>query len=133
MLNKQHARAVVLSLRLKEISIIRRSIEAVPLNDISTVARFIPLTYLGTLLGAINGFLESTPHLEFLLEWCQVLSLKTIFSEDHQLLNFIATLIEESPLLKNRDTVLTRHCVCRRYVLPMEELFWPRISSYCLS
>ncbi|BBM99000.1 periodic tryptophan protein 2 [Marchantia polymorpha subsp. ruderalis] len=101
MLNKQHARAVVLSLRLKEISIIRRSIEAVPLNDISTVARFIPLTYLGTLLGAINGFLESTPHLEFLLEWCQEICVahgRAILAKNKQLL----------PLLRSLQKSLTR-------------------------
>jgi hypothetical protein len=61
-----------MALRLKEVGLIRRSIESVPLREISIVSRSIPLAYLGTLLVSLTGFLEDSPHLEFLLEWCQV-------------------------------------------------------------
>ncbi|KAL3685326.1 hypothetical protein R1sor_003348 [Riccia sorocarpa] len=101
LLKKQYSRAVVLSLRLKEVNTIRRSIEAVPLVDISTVARFIPLKYLGILLGAITGFLETTPHLEFLLEWCQEICVahgRTILTKNKELL----------PLLRSLQKSLTR-------------------------
>ncbi|CAM6092951.1 unnamed protein product [Calypogeia fissa] len=68
---QQYSRAVVLALRLKEVSLIRRSTESVPFGVISTVSRSVPLSYLGTLLVALTGFLDNSPHLEFLLEWCQ--------------------------------------------------------------
>ncbi|KAL2653450.1 hypothetical protein R1flu_021578 [Riccia fluitans] len=117
LLKKQYSRAVVLSLRLKEVNTIRRSIEAVPPIDISTVVRFIPLKYLGILLGAITGFLESTPHLEFLLEWCQEICMahgRTILTKNKELLHLLRSL-QKSLTRMHED--LASVCSTNQYLL----------------
>ncbi len=71
----QHARALILALRLNEFSLIRKCVEAVPPWEISDITRAIPPSHLGTLCTILAEFLDKSPHLEFLLQWCEVCSL----------------------------------------------------------
>eukprot|EP01018_Ginkgo_biloba_P039807 Gb_23048 [translate_table: standard] len=69
----QHLRALVLALRLNEASLIRKCVLYVPPKDVVTVAAAIPSSYLRRLFEVFAEYLESSPHLEFLLQWCQEL------------------------------------------------------------
>ncbi|KAL5729517.1 U3 snoRNP protein [Ranunculus cassubicifolius] len=66
-------RALLLSLRLNEDSLIRKCLLSVKPIDIPAVASSIPIRYLKRLIEALAELLESCPHLEFILSWCQEL------------------------------------------------------------
>ncbi|PIA65537.1 hypothetical protein AQUCO_00100792v1 [Aquilegia coerulea] len=70
----QPKRALLLSLRLNEDSLIKKCIITVKPVDIPAVASSIPLRYLRRLIEALANLLENSPHLEFILSWCQELS-----------------------------------------------------------
>ena len=69
---KRPTRALQLALRLNEPALLRRAVEAVPPGDIALALRAVPTTRLGALLTALAVYLEQSPHLEFVLKWCQV-------------------------------------------------------------
>ncbi|KAK1264557.1 hypothetical protein QJS04_geneDACA015656 [Acorus gramineus] len=71
--NAQLQRALLLSLRLNEESLIKKCILSVKLLDIPAVAASIPVRYLQRLIEVFSDLLENCPHLEFLLQWCQEL------------------------------------------------------------
>lgn len=68
----QPDRALILSLRLNEDALIRKCIIAVRPVDIPAVISSIPFKYLQRLIEAFAELLETCPHLEFVLRWCQV-------------------------------------------------------------
>lgn len=70
---QQSSRALILSLRLNEDSLIKKCILAVTPGDIPVVTSSVPLRYLQRLIEAFADLLESCPHLEFILRWCQEL------------------------------------------------------------
>ncbi|EFJ11421.1 hypothetical protein SELMODRAFT_426343 [Selaginella moellendorffii] len=65
--SKRYSRALMLALRLNELLLIQKCVEAVDISVISAVVCNISLSYLGD---ALAQYLEKTPHLEFLLELC---------------------------------------------------------------
>ncbi|KAK1588701.1 hypothetical protein Q3G72_026191 [Acer saccharum] len=69
----QPSQALILSLRLNEDSLIKKCIFAVGPVDIPAVASSIPQRYMQRLMEALAELLESCPHLEFVLRWCQEL------------------------------------------------------------
>ncbi|XP_078431883.1 periodic tryptophan protein 2 [Wolffia australiana] len=69
----QPQRALLLSLRLNEDSLIKKCILSVNPSDIPAVASAIPHKYLQRLVKAFADLLESCPHLELVLIWCQEL------------------------------------------------------------
>jgi len=70
----QPNRALILSLPLNEDSLIKKCIFSVSPLDIPAVASSVPYRYLQRLIEAFSDLLESCPHLEFILRWCQVLT-----------------------------------------------------------
>ncbi|XP_058226771.1 periodic tryptophan protein 2 [Rhododendron vialii] len=69
----QPSRALILSLRLNEDSLIKKCIVAVSPEAIPVVASAVPFRYLQRLIEAFAELLESCPHLEFILRWSQEL------------------------------------------------------------
>lgn len=69
----QHLRALVLSLRLNDASLIKKCIICVQPKDVATIAAAVPSKYLRRLIETFAEYLEGSPHLEFLLQWCQEL------------------------------------------------------------
>uniref|UniRef100_A0A1D1ZDQ3 Periodic tryptophan protein 2 n=1 Tax=Anthurium amnicola TaxID=1678845 RepID=A0A1D1ZDQ3_9ARAE len=67
----QQQRALLLSLRLNEDSIIKKCIISVNVLDIRAVVSSVPFKYLQRLVKALADLLENCPHVELLLEWCQ--------------------------------------------------------------
>ncbi|XP_062008257.1 periodic tryptophan protein 2 [Rosa rugosa] len=68
---EQVTKALILSLRLNEDSLIKKCIFAVNSIDIPMVASSIPNRYLERLIEVFAHLLEKCPHLEFILKWCQ--------------------------------------------------------------
>ena len=75
----QPSRALILSLRLNEDTLIKKCIFAVSPVDIPAVVSSVPLRYLQRLIEAFADLLESCPYLEFILRWCQVFYITLIF------------------------------------------------------
>ncbi|XP_057968885.1 periodic tryptophan protein 2 [Malania oleifera] len=73
LIEDQPSRALILSLRLNEDSLIKKCIFAVSPVDIPVIASSVPFRYLQRLIEAFADLLESCPHLEFILRWCQEL------------------------------------------------------------
>ncbi|KAJ4821206.1 Periodic tryptophan protein 2-like protein [Rhynchospora pubera] len=69
----QKQRALLLSLRLNEDSLIKKCIFAVSPLNVPAVCSSVPFKYLQRLIEAFADLLESCPHLEFILQWCQEL------------------------------------------------------------
>ncbi|KZV39552.1 periodic tryptophan protein 2 [Dorcoceras hygrometricum] len=69
----QPKRALFLSLRMNEDTLIKKCILTVAPLDISDVASSVPVKYLQRLVEALADLLENCPHLEFILRWCQEL------------------------------------------------------------
>uniref|UniRef100_A0A0V0IW21 Putative periodic tryptophan protein 2-like n=1 Tax=Solanum chacoense TaxID=4108 RepID=A0A0V0IW21_SOLCH len=69
----QTSRAVILSLRLNEDSLIKKCIIGVSPADIPAVASSVPVKYIQRLVEALASLLENCPHMEFILRWCQEL------------------------------------------------------------
>ncbi|PHT47229.1 hypothetical protein CQW23_11437 [Capsicum baccatum] len=69
----QSSRALILSLRLNEDSLIKKCIFGVSPVDIPAVASSVPFKYIQRLVEALAYLLENCQHLEFILEWCQEL------------------------------------------------------------
>ncbi|XP_021298575.1 periodic tryptophan protein 2 homolog [Herrania umbratica] len=69
----QPSRALILSLRLNEDTLIKKCIFSVSPIDVPAVASSIPCRYLQRLIEALADLLERCPHLEFVLCWCQEL------------------------------------------------------------
>ncbi|RZC66734.1 hypothetical protein C5167_010421 [Papaver somniferum] len=67
----QHQRALLLSFRLNEDSLIKHCIMSVKPSDIPAIASSIPFRYLQRLMEALSNLLENSPYLEFILRWCQ--------------------------------------------------------------
>ncbi|KAJ8452785.1 hypothetical protein Cgig2_014548 [Carnegiea gigantea] len=67
----QPSRALILSLRLNEDSLIKKCVLAVNPADIPAVASSIPFRYLQRLIEAVTDLMEGCPFLEFILRWCQ--------------------------------------------------------------
>ncbi|KAL3631821.1 U3 snoRNP protein [Castilleja foliolosa] len=67
----QPKRALILSLRMNEDTLIKKCIVSVIPPDIPAVALAVPVRYLQRLVEALADLLEKCPHLEFILRWCQ--------------------------------------------------------------
>ncbi|KAL8151638.1 hypothetical protein V2J09_021446 [Rumex salicifolius] len=67
----QFSRALILSLRLNEDSLIKKCILCVNPGDIPAVAASIPSRYVKRLVEAFAELIETCPYLEFILQWCQ--------------------------------------------------------------
>jgi periodic tryptophan protein 2 len=68
----QQQRALLLSLRLNEDSLIKKCIFSVDPSNVRAICSSTPLKYLQRLIEAFSDLLESCPHLEFILLWSQV-------------------------------------------------------------
>ncbi|CAN1126420.1 Periodic tryptophan protein 2 [Linum perenne] len=73
LIENQPRRGLILSLRLNEESLIKKCLFAVSNADVAAVASSIPQRYLQRLIDVFADLLESCPHLEFVLNWCQEL------------------------------------------------------------
>eukprot|EP00897_Mesotaenium_endlicherianum_P009036 jgi/Mesen1/8160/ME000438S07262 len=69
--SRRFAQALLLALRLNEPALVRRAVEAVPPGGIAGVVQVVPRGRLGNLLATLAQYLEQSPHVEFLLRWCQ--------------------------------------------------------------
>jgi len=69
----QQQRALLLSLRLNEDSLIKKCIFAVDPSNVRAICSSVPFKYLQRLIDAFADLLESCPHLEFILLWSQEL------------------------------------------------------------
>ncbi|KAL5201946.1 hypothetical protein ABZP36_012898 [Zizania latifolia] len=69
----QQQRALLLSLRLNEDSLIKKCIFAVDPSNVRAICSSTPLKYLQRLIESFADLLESCPHLEFILLWSQEL------------------------------------------------------------
>jgi periodic tryptophan protein 2 len=66
-------KALIMSFRLNEATLIRAVYEGIPASDIPHVARSVPTVYLPRLLRFIVNATDETPHLEFNLLWIESL------------------------------------------------------------
>ena len=68
--SKNYLKALVMSFRLNEQSIIQKVVESIPHTEVPFVVRGFPYKYLNKLLGFLSSYLSDSQHLEFNLLWC---------------------------------------------------------------
>ncbi|XP_051135826.1 periodic tryptophan protein 2 [Andrographis paniculata] len=99
--DEQPKRALILSLRMNEDALIKKCIVAVAPAEIPAVAASVPFRYLQRLVEALAALLEKSPHLEFILRWCQELCKVHGSSIQQNSRNLL-------PALKSLQKVITR-------------------------
>eukprot|EP00455_Lapot_gusevi_P017174 TRINITY_DN1909_c0_g1_i1.p1 TRINITY_DN1909_c0_g1~~TRINITY_DN1909_c0_g1_i1.p1 ORF type:complete len:233 (-),score=78.26 TRINITY_DN1909_c0_g1_i1:26-664(-) len=70
---KNFAKAFVMSLKLNERDVIVEVMERTPPAEIPLVLRSLPTHFLATVMHLLATGVDSSPHLEFYLIWCQEL------------------------------------------------------------
>ena len=70
---KDYLKALVMSFRLNDTSLIRKVYLSIPYTLIDTLARDVPRVYLARLLRFVGTEMETSRHLEFHLLWCKSL------------------------------------------------------------
>eukprot|EP00899_Mesostigma_viride_P002377 jgi/Mesvir1/1213/Mv17699-RA.2 len=65
-------KALIIAFRLNEEPLLRRCVEAVPVDAVAMTAQAVPVVYLGRLLQLLADALAESAHLEFVLRWCLV-------------------------------------------------------------
>ena len=68
-----HLKALVMSLRLSDKSLIQHAYESVPFAAIPLLVRGLPRVYLARILRFVGEQMEASPHLEFHLRWASEL------------------------------------------------------------
>jgi len=68
----EHLKALAMAIRLKDKEVVWLVMQGVPLDAVPIAARSVPRAQLGWFLGALAERLESSPHLEWHLDWCKV-------------------------------------------------------------
>jgi periodic tryptophan protein 2 len=66
---QEYAKALLMSLHLNEEDLIQRCLEGTPLTSISLVANALKDTYLKRLMELLAKKIDTSPHLEFYLQW----------------------------------------------------------------
>jgi periodic tryptophan protein 2 len=81
----QYLKALIMSFRLNDKTLIRQVYERIPYGSISLLVRELPKVYLGRLLMLLGQQMENSPHLEFALRWLnEVLSLHGRYIKENQ-------------------------------------------------
>ncbi|KAJ9617099.1 U3 snoRNP protein [Cladophialophora chaetospira] len=65
----EYLKALVMSFRLNDKTLLRQSYESVPFETVPLLVRELPRVYLGRLLMLVAQQMEGSPHLEFALRW----------------------------------------------------------------
>ena len=73
---KAYVRALLISLRLNDQSLLRHGLMSVPVSQVSTVAAALPAVVLERVLEGLVACMNDSPHLEFLLQWVRSLLVK---------------------------------------------------------
>ena len=81
---QDYLRALVMSFRLNERSLIRRTYEAIPVANVGLVVTQLPLVYLARLLRFVAQATDESAHLELNLLWIQaLLNSHGLYLKDH--------------------------------------------------
>ncbi|XP_057536205.1 periodic tryptophan protein 2 [Amaranthus tricolor] len=113
----QPSRALILSLRLNEDSLVKKCILAVNPADISAVASSIPFRYLQRLIEALTELLEGSPFLEFILRWCQEICKVHGHSIQQNSKNLLPTLKSLQKAITSSHQDLADMCSSNEYTL----------------
>ena len=71
--SNQFCESLMQSLKLNDQKLIEEVIERVPNEEIKFICKTFPITYVEKCLRALAVGLDTTPHIEFYLNWCQTL------------------------------------------------------------
>ncbi|KAK2763079.1 hypothetical protein FQN54_009712 [Arachnomyces sp. PD_36] len=71
--NPSFLKALIMSFRLNEASLIRTVYESIPSQDIPHIVRSLPTVYIPRLLRFVATATDETPHLEFNMRWIESL------------------------------------------------------------
>lgn len=113
----QPSRALALSLRLNEDSLIKKCIISVNPADLPAVASSIPFRYLQRLIEAFVDLLESCSHLEFILLWCQEICKTHGHSIQQNSRNLLPALKSLQKAITRLHTDLADTCSSNEYLL----------------
>lgn len=93
---KEYSTALMMALKLNEVSLIRQVVENVPYHDISLTLTGMPSIYVEKVLKFIASELEGTKHIQFYLKWVE-----TILTEQGEGVNALSMLPVLLMLQKN--------------------------------
>ena len=117
LLTGEHARALLLALRLNEHNLLRESVESVPSREIELLCADLPARYVERLAKFVGEEMEESPHLHFYAIWARHILLKHGGHFRQGLTEFmpVLKLLHRSLLVKSRD--ISTLCKANTYTI----------------
>lgn len=117
----EHSIALKMALHLNEFPLIRQVVEEIPYKNIVHVSRGVAGEQLERLLQAVARIAETSPHIEFYLEWCvQLLSCHGVHIEQNRV-RYMKALRSLFKSINTRSADLTKMGEENRYMLEFVE------------
>ncbi|XP_074651858.1 periodic tryptophan protein 2 homolog [Tubulanus polymorphus] len=115
--DNNYSTALMLAFRLNEQNLIQQVLETIPLQSIELICQSLPDVYVDKLLAHLGSALETSPHLEFYMNWCQ----KLLYNQGSKLKqrsqSVIAHLRAVQKILNRRKEDIGKMCDQNRYSL----------------
>ncbi|XP_037895786.1 periodic tryptophan protein 2 homolog isoform X1 [Glossina fuscipes] len=112
--NGEFSKALIMALKLNETNLIMFSLESIPFEDVQLVISDMPNEYAHRLLPIIARLLQTSPHIEFYLEWsCKLLL--TFGNKDGVFQHSSLLALHES--LSHKYEALNKICDFNKYTL----------------
>ncbi len=129
----EHARGLLLSLRLNERDLLREAVERVPHGEVELLCADLPTRYVERLARFVGEELEESPHLHFYAVWAKQILLKhgRHFRQRSAELMPVLNLLHRNLLRKARDvsTLCERNSHTMRFLLTMSRLRKAKLKS----
>jgi len=117
LLSRDHAVALAMALHLNEFALVRQVLEETPFASIAHVVRAINSAHLEWLMQMLAKIMDTSPHVEFYLEWClEILKMHGMHMEKHRT-SFMRAFRALHKIVQTRHDDVKAICNQNRYTL----------------
>lgn len=117
LLNGEYAVALQMAVHLNEFALVRQVLEDTPFSSIQHVIRTIGPEHLERLMQFISKIMDTSPHVEFYLEWClEMLRIHGIYMDKHRSV-FMRAFRAMHKIVQTRHDEIKTICNQNRYNL----------------
>lgn len=132
---KSYSMALRMAIHLNEFALVKEVLEEIPYASISGVAKTVGPEHLERLMNVVAKVMETSPHIQFYLQWClELLRIHGLYMEKHRS-SFMRAFRAMHKTVQTRYDELKMICNENRYALDFIEdqarLIAPVESSGC--
>lgn len=116
-----YSMALRMAVHLNEFALVKQVLEEIPFSSISSVVRTVGPEQLERLMNAITKVMETSPHIQFYLQWClELLQMHGIYM-DKRRSSFMRVFRAMHKIVQTRHDELKTICNENRYTLEFIE------------